>query len=125
MAFAAPHSFPWGQELIGFIGAALGFFVLRQVWRPDYVLPIWQRNSSYGQRLIAAGLPSIVCWTLMFIDGGLVSLKTPHHSIAGMVLLVSVTAISLFVVALFLLTVVAFLAFERLPSRLLPPCLRK
>lgn len=125
MTLAATHSFPWGLELIGLVGAALGLSVQRKIWRLDYVLPNWQRDSLYGQGLFAAGLPAMLTWTSMFIDGALVSLSVSHHSVAGIILLVLVIAISLMVIVFFFLTAFAFLAFERLPSRLVPPCLRK
>jgi hypothetical protein len=121
---AATTSFPWGLELVGAIGAFFGFSMLRQVWRKDYVPRNWQRDSAVQLGLIAASLPSVSAWTLMVVDLGLMSIPSKHHSVAGVLQLVLVITISLAILVLFVWMVLAFLRYERLPSRLRPPCLR-
>lgn len=117
-------SFPWALETVGALGVVIGSSMLKQVWRTDYVIRTWQRNSLLQSGLLAASLPSVVAWTLMFIDLGLLSVPLKHHSIPGVVQLVLVITTSSAIIPFFIWAVVAFLACERLPSRLRPPCLR-
>lgn len=117
-------SFPWALETVGALGVVIGSSMLKQVWRTDYVIRTWQRNSLLQSGLLAASLPSVVAWTLMFIDLGLLSVPLKHHSIPGVVQLVLVITTSSAIILFFIWAVVAFLACERLPSRLRPPCLR-
>jgi hypothetical protein len=117
-------SFPWALETVGALGVVIGSSMLKQVWRTDYVIRTWQRNSLLQSGLLAASLPSVVAWTLMFIDLGLLSVPLKHHSIPGVVQLVLVITTSSAIILFFIWAVVAFLACERLPSRFRPPCLR-
>jgi hypothetical protein len=117
-------SFPWALETVGALGVVIGSSMLKQVWRTDYVIRTWQRNSLLQSGLLAASLPSVVAWTLMFIDLGLLSVPLKHHSIPGVVQLVLVITTSSAIIPFFIWAVVAFLACERLPSRFRPPCLR-
>jgi hypothetical protein len=124
MMLAVTSSFPWGLELAGAPGIVLGVSVLRQVWRQDYDLRNWQRDSAVQSGLIPASLPSVSAWTLMSVGLGLLSIPIKHHTIAGVLQLVITIAIALAILVFFVWTVIAFLAYEKLPLRFLPPCLR-